>query len=443
MKDVSVELLSWYSCEDADFTWRLYERFAPKLDEQKTRTLFDTIEMPLVEVLCGMELAGIKVDTDFLDEMSEKLHHTLETIEAAIYQHAGREFNINSPAQLKEVLFGTLNISTTGLGKTKTGVSTAADELEKLKDAHPIIPLISQQRELSKLLSTYIEALPEMVNPETGRVHTSFNQAVAATGRLSSTNPNLQNIPIRTELGAEIRKAFIAERGFRLVAADYSQIELRIIASVAKDQAMIDAFTRGEDIHARTAANINGIELSEVTPQQRRAAKAVNFGIIYGLGSVGLAQSEGITRAEAKVFIEKYFSIYTAIKAWIDATKASAHETGYVETLFGRRRYFPDIHSTNHMLQAQAERMAVNAPIQGTAADIMKLAMIHIYRDLPSVSPRSRLLLQVHDEVIVEAPADEAERVAEFLQSTMQHVADLAVPLLTEVGIGKNWGEAK
>jgi len=443
MESVPLDKLSWYAAEDADFTWRLVERLRSKLAKSGGEKLFTTIEMPVVPVLTDMELAGIKIDTNFLSEMSKKVHSDLKKIEKKIYTHAGQEFNINSPLQLKEILFEKLKISTDGIGKTKTGVSTAADELEKMKDAHPIIPLISQQRELAKLLSTYIDALPEMVNQKTGRVHTSFNQAVAATGRLSSTDPNLQNIPIRTDLGAEIRKAFIAERGFRLLSADYSQIELRIIASMAEDKAMMSAFNNGEDIHARTAANINGVALDKVTPQMRRAAKAVNFGIIYGLGYVGLSQGEGISRQEAKEFIEKYFAIHTNIRKWLDGTKKLAHEQGYVETLFGRRRYFPEINSSNGMLVASAERQAINAPIQGTAADLMKLAMIHVQAKLHTVSPKSRLLLQVHDELIVEAPIDETEKVATFLRETMENIYKLKVPIAVDVGIGKNWGEAK
>ncbi len=443
MADVPLEKLAWYSSEDADFTWRLVARLRPKLDQADNSGLFATMEMPLVRVLTDMELAGIKIDTEFLAAMSTKVRGDLAKIEKDIYALAGREFNINSPLQLKEVLFTKLKIPMAGLGRTKTGVSTAADEFAKMKDRHPIIPLISQQRELAKLLSTYIDALPLLVNEKTGRVHTSFNQAVAATGRLSSSNPNLQNIPIRTDLGAEIRKAFIAERGFRLLSADYSQIELRIIASMAKDEAMMKSFNQGEDIHTRTAANINGVSLDQVTPQMRRAAKAVNFGIIYGLGYVGLSQGEGISRQEAKEFIEKYFAIHQNIKQWIDHTKKLAHEKGFVETLFGRRRYFPDINSSNGMLVAQAERMAINAPIQGTAADLMKLAMIKVHDELPQVSPTARLLLQVHDELVVEAPVDEVEKLSKFLKETMENIYTLNVPIVVEVGIGRNWGEAK
>lgn len=442
MDDVPLDKLSWYSSEDADFTWRLYELLKPRLDP-KTFELFRDMEMPLINVLAGMELTGVKVDVEFLQAMSKRVKADLEKIEKKIFALAGEPFNINSPLQLKGVLFERLKISSDGVGRTKTGVSTAAGELEKLKDAHPIIPLISQYREISKLISTYLDALPESVNPKTGRVHTSYNQAVAATGRLASSDPNLQNIPIRTELGAEIRKAFIADRGHRLISADYSQIELRIIASMANDEAMIESFRKGEDIHARTAANVHNIPLDQVTPAMRRAAKATNFGILYGQGYVGLSQSAGISREEAKEFIRKYFEVHHRIKAWLDQTKKIAHEQGYVETLFGRKRYFPEINSSNGMLIAQAERMAINAPIQGTAADIMKLAMIKVHADLHECCPEAELLLQVHDELVVEAPEKDAATVSKFLQDSMENVTKLNVPIKVEVGVGKNWGESK
>lgn len=443
MEDVQLEKLAWYSAEDADFTWRLYQVLKPRLEKENITGLFTKVEMPLVSVLVDMELAGIKVDVNFLRELSKKMKIDLEKIEKKIYTLAKHEFNISSPLQLKQVLFEELKIDTAGLGKTKTGVSTAAAELEKMKEAHPIIPLISQYRELSKLISTYLDALPELVNQRTGRVHTSYNQTVAATGRLSSSDPNLQNIPIRTDIGATIRRAFIAERGYRLVSADYSQIELRIIASMANDGAMIESFKKGEDIHTRTAANINGVSLEAVTHQMRRAAKAVNFGIIYGLGYVGLAQGEGISRQEAKAFIEKYFQIHHNIKDWIDHTKKLAHQYSYVETLFGRRRYFPEINSTNQLLVSNAERQAINAPIQGTAADLMKLAMIEVHKKLPTISPKSRLLLQVHDELVVESPDADTAAVAKMLKETMEDVYTLKVPIAVDVGVGKNWGEAK
>lgn len=443
LADVPAEKVSWYSCEDADFTWRLYEKLSPKLTAADVMGLFTKLEMPTVEAIIEMELNGVLIDVDFLKDMSKEMKAELKNIEKKIYHHAGGEFNINSPIQLKEVLFEKLKISTEKIARTKTGVSTAADELEKMKDAHPIIPFISQYRELSKLVSTYLDALPELVNPTTGRVHTSFNQAVAATGRLSSSDPNLQNIPIRTDLGEKIRHAFIAERGYRLISADYSQIELRIIASMANDANMIASFKAGEDIHARTAANVHGVPLDQVTSKMRRAAKAINFGIIYGLGYVGLAQSADISRDEAKQFIEKYFAIHSNIKRWLDNTKQLAHDRGYVETLLGRRRYFPDINSSNGMLRSQAERMAINAPIQGTAADLMKLAMIAVHEGLHAVSKDAKLLLTVHDELVIEAPMDDVEKVSAFLKKAMTEVYILKVPIEVEVGAGKNWGEAK
>lgn len=443
MEDVPLDKLAWYSAEDSDFTWRLYEKLAPRLEERGITGLFHDIEMRTAYALVDVELAGVTVDLEFLADMSKRTHAELKKTEQKIYKLAGQEFNINSPLQLKEILFEKLKISTQGLGRTKTGFSTAADQLEKMKDAHPIIPMISHQRELSKLLSTYIDALPNMVNKKTGRIHTNYNQAVAATGRLSSQDPNLQNIPVRTDLGAEIRKAFVAGHGMRFIAADYSQIELRIIASMADDKAMIASFQKGEDIHTRTAANIAGLALDQVTPKMRRAAKAVNFGIIYGLGPVGLAQSEGISRDEARAFIEKYFTIHKSIKAWIENTKKFAHEKGFVETLFGRRRFFPEINSSNGMLVAAAERQAINAPIQGTAADMMKLALIKVHEGLPQVSTKAKLLLQVHDELIVEVPVAEVEKVSKFLKDTMESIYTLKVPIQVGIGVGKNWGEAK
>lgn len=443
LADVPAEKVSWYSCEDADFTWRLYEKLGPKLEEVDVRGLFDKLEMPTLEAIIEMELNGVLIDVDFLQSMSKEMKTELKKIEQKIYSFAGGEFNINSPTQLKEVLFEKLKISTEKIGRTKTGVSTAADELEKMKDAHPIIPFISQYRELSKLVSTYLDALPELVNKKTGRVHTSFNQAVTATGRLSSSDPNLQNIPIRTDIGEKIRHAFIADRGYRIISADYSQIELRIIASMAKDEKMIASFNAGEDIHARTAANVHGVPLEKVTPQMRRAAKAINFGIIYGLGYVGLSQGAGISRDEAKEFIAKYFAIHAHIKLWLDSTKELAHKKGYVETLLGRRRYFPDINSSNGMLRSQAERMAINAPIQGTAADLMKMAMIAVHEGLHRISKEAKLLLTVHDELVVEAPMDDVEKVSKFLKEAMTNVYILNVPIEVEIGSGKNWGETK
>lgn len=442
MDAVPQDKLSWYSCEDADYTYRIYTKLSKALKESTMSSLFENIEMPLVPVLTAMELAGIKIDVPFLEVLTKKLAQSLKKLTAEIYTHAGKEFNINSPIQLKEILFEDLQVGVDmKIKRTKTGLSTAASELEKLVGEHPIIDPIMEYRELSKLQSTYAEALPKLVNEKTGRVHTSFNQTVAATGRLSSSDPNLQNIPIRTELGNEIRKAFIAERGFRLISADYSQIELRIVASIAADEKMIDSFNKGEDIHKRTAADVYEIPLEEVTKEQRYAAKEVNFGVLYGMGVMGLASRKGITKEHAREFIDKYFAVHHWIRDYIDTTKALVHKVGYVETLLGRRRYLPEINSSMPQVRAQAERMAVNMPVQGTAADIMKLAMMEVFHKLPGISPKSRLLLQVHDELVLEVPQAEVDRVAKFVVDTMNSVYKLKVPIETEVAVGMNWGE--
>lgn len=441
MADVPLEKLSWYACEDADYTWRLCQKLGPDLKKQNLERVFFTIEMPLVSVLADMELDGIKIDSDFLETMATKVRRELKAIEKAIYAHAGGSFNVQSPAQLKDVLFEKLKISTEGIGKTKTGLSTAAAELEKLRSVHPIVEEILNYREMAKLLSTYLEALPALVHPKTGRVHTDYNQTIAATGRLSSSNPNLQNIPTRTELGHEIRKGFIANRGFRLLSADYSQIELRIVASLANDEKMIGTFRRGEDIHARTAAEINDVPIDRVTKEMRYAAKEVNFGVLYGMGVWGLASRTGISRDQARAFIEKYFSVYTGVARYLEETKEQARKLGYVETLFGRRRYLPDIHSRVMQLRNAAERMAVNMPIQGTAADLLKRVMITIHEKLPAVSPKSRMLLQVHDELVFEVPTKDVETVARFIRKEMESVEQFSVPILVHVSSGASWGE--
>ncbi|MFA6909280.1 MAG: DNA polymerase I [Patescibacteria group bacterium] len=442
MDAVPQDKLSWYSCEDADYTFRLYERLSKELRKENQVGLFDSIELPLVNVLTDMELAGIKIDSPFLNKLGVKLLARLAELTAEIYTHAGKEFNINSPVQLKEILFEDLQVGVDmKIKRTKTGLSTAASELEKLIGEHPIIEPLMEYRELSKLQSTYVEALPRLVNKKTGRVHTSYNQTVAATGRLSSSDPNLQNIPIRSDLGAEIRKAFIAERGMRLISADYSQIELRVVASLANDEKMIGSFRKGEDIHKRTAADVYEIPLEDVTKEQRYAAKEVNFGVLYGMGAMGLAARKGITRQHAKEFIEKYFTVHHWIKEYIETTKALAHKLGYVETLLGRKRYLPEINSSMPQVRSQAERMAVNMPVQGTAADIMKMAMITVHNKLHSVSPKSRLLLQVHDELVLEVPESDVKKVAKFVRDTMNTVYKLKVPIETEVSVGMNWGD--
>lgn len=433
--------LAWYGAEDADITFRLYQKIYGLIKNNKNFELLQKIELPLIPILANMELHGISLDEKFLAKMEIEFKKDLVKLSKKIHQLAGSEFNIASPTQLKKILFDDLKISIQGIKKTKTGFSTNADQLEKLKDAHPIIPLLVEHRELSKLQSTYVSALPELVNKRTKRIHTSFNQTVTATGRLSSSNPNLQNIPIRTELGKKIRQAFIVPKDHILLSADYSQIELRLVASISKDPKMLESFNKGEDIHARTAAEIHKIPLEQVTKEIRRTAKEINFGILYGLGSLGLAQRTGLDRNEAKEFIDKYFDIYKKIKQYIEYTKNFAHQHGYSQTIFGRRRYLSDINSSMPMLRASAERMAINMPIQGTAADLIKLAMINLYRDLPKISPGSKIVLQVHDELVLEVPQDELKKVAKFVKNTMESVYKLNVPLTVDLETGHNWGQ--
>ncbi len=435
--------LSEYSCEDADYTWRLYELLSNKLKKEKFVKLFEEIEMPLIPVLISMEQDGIKIDPQYLKIFSKKIQKQIDSVSAKIFKLAGTEFNISSPMQLKEILFDKLQIPTAGIGRIKTGFSTDAASLEKLKGRHKIIDLISDYRELSKLKNTYIDALPELIEKSTGRVHTSFNQTITATGRLSSSNPNLQNIPIKTALGREVRKAFIAEKGYRLVAADYSQIELRIVASLSNDQNMIKAFKEGEDIHTITAAKIHGLKPEEVTKEIRRSAKEVNFGVLYGMGTHGLASRTGISYAQAQDFIAKYFLAFPNIKKYIEDTKEFAKDKGYVETMFGRRRYLPDIHSGVPNITAAAERMAINMPIQGTAADLIKMAMIKIHAKLSQISPKSRMILQVHDELVFEVPDKETAKVAEFVKKEMEDVYKFKCPIKVGVEVGDNWGELK
>ncbi len=418
----------------------LVEPLTQKLTEEQLLPLYQTIELPLAPVLARMEETGIQIDINFLDDVGSTIRKKIQRLERSIIDLAGESFNINSPLQLKRILFEVLNLPTKGIGKTKTGLSTAAEQLEKLVDTHPIISLLMEYRELTKLLSTYIDALPKLIHPATHRIHTHYNQAVAATGRLSSSDPNLQNIPIRTELGNEVRNAFIAQQGFRLVSLDYNQIELRVAASMAGDARMIASFQSGEDIHARTAAEVFGVGLNDVTPAMRRTAKTVNFGVLYGIGPGGLSRTTGSTMQEAKGFIERYFTVYSGIRTLMEENKAKAARLGYVETLLGRRRYIPEIHSSAPQLRAQAERMAANMPLQGTAADMMKLAMIRIDRELPSWSNRARMTLQVHDELVFEIPEDEVETIARKAKECMETVTQLAVPIVVHGKMGVRWG---
>ena len=438
--EVVEEKLALYSCEDADFTNRLVNKLKAELKKQKLDTLFGKIEMPLIDVLAEMENNGILIDKNLLAKMSKKVSQKLGELEKKIYKQAGSKFNINSTQQLREILFTKLAIPIDNIKKNKTGLSTAADELDKLKDLHPIIPLMQEYRELKKLATTYIDALPELINKKTGRLHTSFNQTITATGRLSSTEPNLQNIPVRTELGREIRQAFIAARGKKLVSFDYSQIELRLAAHMSEDKKMIKAFKDGADIHMATAAEINQVNPEVVTKNMRREAKAINFGILYGQGPHGLAQTAGISYERAKTFIEQYFIVHKDIKKFIDKTLEGARKKGYVETLFGRRRYLPEINSSVIQVKKAAERMAINAPLQGTAADLIKAAMIKIH-DLIKNNPDVKILLQVHDELIFEITEKAIKKIVPEVKAIMENVLKLKVPIVVEASLGDNWGE--
>lgn len=451
MAEVDVEKVSWYACEDADFSWRLYKllskRIADASKEQKPphtySWLLEELEIPTVEVLAHMEECGMKIDTDFLASMSKKLHKRINTLIDTIQKIAGTEFNVASSQQLAEVLFDRLQLPTDKIKKTRTGYSTAASELEKLQGTHEIIDLIGEFRELSKLTNTYIDTLPALINPRTDRVHTNFSQTIAATGRLSSSDPNLQNIPIRTELGREIRKAFVADRGKRILALDYSQIELRIVAHLSGDAVMTQAFKDNKDIHVSTAAALNDCALEEVTRDMRRQAKAINFGILYGMGVQGIMRDSGVSRDEARAFLDKYFTVHTGIEQYIESVKTFTREHGYAQTLFGRRRSLPDIHSSNRMIQAAAERAAVNMPVQGTAADVMKLAMIAVHEQIEAGKIDARMVLQVHDELVFEVHKDNIKKAAKQIKAIMENVVDLNVPLLVDVEVGMNWGDLK
>jgi DNA polymerase I len=411
-----------------------------EMKEISADRVMERFELPLIPVLRGMERLGILIDAPYLKTLSKEMQAEKDKIEKKMEKLVGHPFNPGSPSQLAVILFDELKLPIKGIKRGKTGYSTAAPELEKLQGTHPIIDLIFDQRELAKLLSTYVDSLPQQADKD-GRVHTTFNQAIAATGRLSSSDPNLQNIPIRTELGRKIRRAFIASPGMELLSCDYSQIELRVIAALARDEKMLSAFRNHQDIHTTTAAAIWGIPPDEVTKDQRRAAKAINFGIIYGQGPNGLSQSAGIPFADAKKFIAAYFDTYKSVKEWLDATRAKAHAMGYVETLFGRRRPLPDINSGLPQLRAAAERMAINMPVQGTSADIIKAAMIRIQTELPKLSANARLLLQVHDELVFEVPPKEVASLAKAVQDIMEHIEDIGCPIIVESKHGKNWEE--
>lgn len=445
MDEVELARVVPYACADADMTLRLANILKPELEKREQLGLFQDLEMPLLPVLTEMELTGIKVDVDWMETLSSELDERLTRLEEAIHQYAGVDFNVNSTQQLSDVLFETLGLSTRGTRKTKTGhYSTRASVLEGLKGDHPIIQAILDYRELSKLKSTYVDSLPGLINPTTGRIHTSYNPTGTVTGRISSANPNLQNIPIRTEEGRRVRRAFVAEDGWLLVGADYSQIELRVMAHVSEDASMIEAFRRDEDIHATTASAVFGVPLADVSYDQRRIAKAVNFGLIYGQSAYGLARQLDIGFDEAQSFIDRYFDRFPGVKAYMDRIQELAEDQGYVETLLNRRRYFPELADGNkvsHRRRQAALRMVINTPIQGTAADIIKLAMIRMDRMLTEKDLRARMLLQVHDEVVLEVPEEEVEETLPVIRSTMRGAFDLVVPLKVDIEIGPNWQE--
>jgi len=439
MSQVEMNQAADYACADADITGRLSELLKAELKQPGLWQLFSEVELPLVPVLVSMERNGVALDTELLRQMSHRLGEQLLKLEAEIYHWVGHRFNINSPQQLSSVLFQELKLPPAR--KTKGGYSTGASVLEELRGTHPIIELILDYRQLSKLKSTYIDALPGLINPKTGRVHTSFNQARTATGRLSSSEPNLQNIPVRGELGREVRKAFIAPPGSYLLGGDYSQIDLRVLAHLSRDEALLDAFNRDEDIHAATAVRLFGVAASQVSPDMRRLAKTVNFGVIYGMSEYGLEQATELSREEAAQFITAYFEKYPGVKRYLESTKQQVRDRGYVETLLGRRRFIPDVNASNRQVREAAERMAINMPVQGTSADIIKVAMIDLDRELAQRKLKSKMLLQVHDELVFEVPEDELELMRNLVPEIMSQALKLSVPLKVDVKVGHNWGE--
>jgi DNA polymerase I len=431
-----------YSCEDADVAWRLWARFERELEEMDATPLFRDIEMPLSEVLADMEAAGITIDLAWFASLKARFTAERERVERMIWEEAGEEFNIASNPQLRVILFEKLGLPVRK--RTATGPSTDATVLQELADeGHTLPTLLMEYRELSKLESTYLDALPALVNPETGRLHTSFNQTVASTGRLSSSDPNLQNIPIRRELGRDIRRGFIPRQGWRLLAADYSQIELRLLAHLSGDEAFVAAFRAGGDIHRQTASVIFDVPLDAVTSEMRARAKTINFATIYGQGPFSLSRQLKIEQAEAKAFIAQYFERFSGVRGYLDRMVEFAKSNGYVETLFGRRRYIPELRDRNFNVRAFGERTATNSPIQGSAADLIKIAMIHIHRALHEAGHDARMLLQVHDELVFEVPPDEVDAVRALVIREMEHAASLDVPLVVDVGIGENWMETK
>jgi DNA polymerase-1 len=440
--EIDVDIASAYAAEDADITLKLYEVLWPKLKaEPPLLKLYEQIEIPALHVLSRIERTGVKIDDVMLAKQGKKLSETISEVKAAAFEDAGREFNLGSPKQIGEIFFEEKQFPI--IRKTPKGQpSTAEDVLEQLAMDYPLPRLILQHRSLTKLMSTYIEKLPLQINPDSGRVHTSYNQAIASTGRLSSTDPNLQNIPVRTEEGRRIREAFVAEEGYRLLAADYSQIELRIMAHLSEDDGLLNAFDQGIDVHKATAAEVFGVPLEAVEADQRRSAKAINFGLIYGMSAFGLAKQLDIGRGEAQEYINLYFERYPGVKRYMDETRALAKEQGYVETVLGRRLYLPDINARNAQMRNYAERTAINAPMQGTAADIIKRAMIDVNQWLVDDKVDARIIMQVHDELVLEVVAGQLDDVGAHVSALMIKAATLKVELEVDVGIGNSWEEA-
>ena len=439
---IDLDIAGEYAAEDADITLRLHEALWPKLSaEPSLRKVFEEIELPVLSILSKIERNGVMLNQDLLRQQSKELEVRLNELEQEAYSLAEEEFNLASPKQLQRIFFEKLELPI--IKKTPKGQpSTAEPVLQELALDYPLPKVILEYRGLSKLKSTYTDQLPAQVHESTGRIHTSYHQAVAATGRLSSQNPNLQNIPIRTEEGRRVRKAFVAPSGYKLVAADYSQIELRIMAHLSQDEGLLKAFNAGEDIHKATAAEVFSVDVTEVSDDQRRSAKAINFGLIYGMSAFGLSRQLNISRGDAQEYIDLYFERYPGVRKYMDDTRALAADQGYVETLFGRRLYLPDINASNFQRRQGAERTAINAPMQGTAADIIKLAMIKVDEWLVESQIDAKVIMQVHDELVVEAASDVVEEVTEALSRLMSEAVELSIPLIVECGIGDNWEEA-
>jgi DNA polymerase-1 len=438
----TIEDIARVVCPRVVAMWELQSRFARELEVRGGRDLFATIEMPLIEVLADVEAAGIRIDRPAMAALADRFRGELADLERKIYEEADTDFNINSTPQLRHVLFEKLQLPV--VKRTKTGPSTDAEVLTELAaTGHALPTLLLEYRELAKLQSTYVEALPHTINPRTGRIHTTFSQTGAATGRLSSSDPNLQNIPIRTRRGEEIRRCFIADDGCVLLIADYSQIELRLLAHLSQDEAFLKAFQQGDDVHRETASVIFDVGVAEVTAEMRGRAKTINFATIYGQGAFSLARQLGISQDEAKEFIRLYFERFAGVRAYLDNCVEQAKRQGYAETMFGRRRYIPELKDRNYNIRAFGERVAMNSPLQGSAADLIKRAMIRIWQALRDGNYTSRLLLQVHDELVVECPGTESDAVAEIVRSEMEGAATLAVPLVVDVGVGPNWVDAK